>query len=88
MRWGLENLELSAQRVKELGFEGIIGPLKLSCANHEGTSEARVHTWDGAQWKISSDWYRGDDSVTLPLVQEISAKYGAEKKIAPVADCM
>jgi len=87
VRWGLENLELTAQRVKELGFEGVIGPLKLSCSNHEGTSEARVHTWDGTQWKITSEWYRGDDNVTVPLVQEVSAKYAAEKKITPVADC-
>ena len=41
----MENLELSAARVKELGFEGVIGPVKLSCSNHEGTSAARVQTW-------------------------------------------
>jgi branched-chain amino acid transport system substrate-binding protein len=87
VRWGLENLELTEARIKEMGFEGIIGPVKLSCSNHEGTSQARVHTWDGKDWKVSSGWYKGDDSVTLPIVAEVSAKYAAEKKITPVADC-
>jgi branched-chain amino acid transport system substrate-binding protein len=87
IRWGLENLNITEARIKEMGFEGVIRPVKLSCADHEGTSAARVHTWDGAEWKVSSDWYEGDKSVVAPLVAEVSAAYAAEKKITPVADC-
>ena len=87
MRWALENLELTDARIKEMGFDGVIGPVKLSCADHEGTSRARVHTWDGKEWKITSDWYEGDKKLTAPLVKEISTKYAEEKKITPVADC-
>jgi branched-chain amino acid transport system substrate-binding protein len=87
VRWGLENLEINEARVKELGFEGVISGIKLSCSDHEGTSRARVHTWDGTAWKISSDWYEGDKSIVAPLVKENSAKYAEEKKIVPVADC-
>ena len=86
VRWGLENLDLTAERIKALGFEGVIGPVKLSCSDHEGTSQARVHTWDGKEWKVSSDWYSGDKALTEPLVEEISAKYATEKTITPV-DC-
>ena len=36
VRWGLENLDLSADRMKELGFEGLLLPLKVTCDNHDG----------------------------------------------------
>src|SRR5262249_62147994 len=36
VRDGLEALDLTAERIEELGFEGMLSPLKLSCSNHEG----------------------------------------------------
>ena len=86
VRWGIEHLDLTAERIKQLGFEGMIGPIKVSCSVHEGTRLSRVHQWDGKQWKIISDWYTADDSILTPLVKEVSAKYAAEKKITP-RDC-
>jgi branched-chain amino acid transport system substrate-binding protein len=38
VRWGLENLELNEARLKELGFEGMLRPIKVSCADHEGAT--------------------------------------------------
>jgi branched-chain amino acid transport system substrate-binding protein len=86
VRWGIENLNLTAERIKQLGFEGMIGPLKVSCTDHEGTRLSRVHQWDGKQWKVISDWYTGDDAIIEPLVKATAAKYAAEKKITP-RDC-
>jgi len=84
VRWGLENLNLSAARIKQLGFEGLLQPIKLSCSDHEGARTGRIQTWDGKNWKITSDWFTGDDKVIGPLVKETAAKYAAEKKITPV----
>jgi len=84
VRWGLENLNLSAARIKQLGFEGLLQPIKLSCSDHEGARTGRIQTWDGKNWKITSDWFTADDSVIGPLVKETAAKYAAEKKITPV----
>ena len=86
VRWGFENLNLTADRIKQLGFEGMMGPLKASCADHEGTRRARVHQWDGKEWKVISDYYTGDDTVLAPLAKDVAAKYAAEKKITP-RDC-
>ena len=36
VRWGLENLDITAERIKQLGFEGVLQPIKVSCADHEG----------------------------------------------------
>ena len=86
VRWGLENLNLSADRFKALGFEGMLRPMKITCADHEGVRDGRVQQWDGKAWKTISDWYTARSEVTEPLVMEVSAKYAAEKKIEP-RDC-
>jgi branched-chain amino acid transport system substrate-binding protein len=83
VRWGFENLNLTADRIKQLGFEGVLSPIKVTCADHEGARSARIHTWDGKNWNITSDWYTADDSVIAPMVKESAAKYAAEKKITP-----
>ena len=86
VRWGLENLELTDARLKELGFEGMLKPIKITCADHEGARTSRVQQWDGKAWKVISDWYIARAETTEPLVVEVSAKYAAEKKITP-RDC-
>jgi branched-chain amino acid transport system substrate-binding protein len=86
VRWGFEHLDLTADRIKQLGFEGMVGPIKVSCTDHEGTRLSRVHQWDGKQWKIISDWYTADDAILSPLVKDTAAKYATEKKITP-RDC-
>jgi branched-chain amino acid transport system substrate-binding protein len=37
IRWGLENLDLNEADLDELGIAGLTPPLKLSCADQEGT---------------------------------------------------
>jgi branched-chain amino acid transport system substrate-binding protein len=83
VRWGLENLNLTADRIKQMGFEGVLQPIKVSCNDHEGARTGRIHTWDGKNWKVTSDWYTSDDNVIAPMVKEAAAKYAAEKKITP-----
>jgi branched-chain amino acid transport system substrate-binding protein len=83
VRWGLENLNLTADRLKELGFENELRPIKVSCEDHEGARSGRIQTWDGKEWQIASDWYTSDDKVIEPMVKEAAARYAAEKKITP-----
>jgi branched-chain amino acid transport system substrate-binding protein len=86
VRWGLENLNLTDARIKALGFDGMMMPVKVSCADHEGARTARIQQWDGKAWRVISDWYTADQTVTEPIVQEASARYAADKKILP-RDC-
>ena len=86
VRWGIENLNLTADRLKQLGFDGMMQPLRVTCADHEGARAARVHQWDGKTWTVISDWYQGDDGILMPMVKDTAAKYAAEKKITP-RDC-
>jgi branched-chain amino acid transport system substrate-binding protein len=89
VRWGLENLALDQKKLDALGFAGVMRPVSTSCADHLGSSWARIHTWDGTKWVFSSDWYQADDSLIKPLVKASADKYLAEKKLErrTPADC-
>jgi branched-chain amino acid transport system substrate-binding protein len=81
VRWGFENLNLTAERLKALGFAEIMRPVQTSCQNHMGTDWARVATWDGRKWNVGADWYQADKSLIDPLVKEASAKYAKDKNL-------
>jgi branched-chain amino acid transport system substrate-binding protein len=89
VRWGLENLNLTQAKLDALGFSGVLRPISTSCQDHMGATWARISTWDGKAWKISSDWMQGDEQIIKPMVKANAAKYAAEKKLAPrtPADC-
>jgi len=81
VRWGAEHLNLDTARIKALGMEGMVQPLKTSCRDHEGVHRGRIHTWDGTQWSYTSDWYDADNKFLRPLVEAQAKAYAAEKKI-------
>ncbi len=83
VKWGFENLDLTADKLKALGFGEVMRPVKTSCSNHMGTDWARIVQWDGGKWNITSDWYQSDKSLIDPLVKELSAKYAKDKNITP-----
>lgn len=85
VRWGIENLNMTAERIKELGLDGMLQPFKVTCADHEGSRHARIHQWDGKNWKFVSDWIEADDSVLAPMVKDAAATYAREKGIKPVS---
>jgi branched-chain amino acid transport system substrate-binding protein len=89
MRWGLENLSLDAKALDKLGLTGLIRPVSTSCVDHMGSTWARVHTWDGAKWGFSSDWYQADEQIIKPMVRAAADKYAGEKKLTRRApsDC-
>ena len=80
-RWGYENLALDQPKLDALGFKGVMRPISTSCADHRGAVWARMHTWDGAKWNFSSDWYEADQSIIKPMIKAAAEKYAAEKKI-------
>lgn len=83
VKWGFENLDLTPERLKALGFGEIMRPVKTSCSNHMGTDWARIVQWDGSKWNITSDWYQADQALIDPLVKEMAAKYAKDKNIKP-----
>ena len=88
-RWGYENLALDQAKLDALGFKGVMRPISTSCADHRGATWARIHTWDGAKWNFSSDWYQSDDAIIKPMIKAAADKYAQEKKLErrTPADC-
>ena len=89
VRWGFENLALDQKKLDALGFAGVMRPVSTSCADHMGASWARIHTWDGAKWNFSSDWYQADEQILKPMIRAAADKYAADKKLTrrTPADC-
>ena len=86
VRWGFENLNITAQRIQELGMTGLIAPVKVSCADHEGSRRARIHQWDGKQWVYTTEWIEADTKYLRPKMEAAAKAYAAEKKIT-ARDC-
>ncbi|GAB3662359.1 ABC transporter substrate-binding protein [Ramlibacter alkalitolerans] len=89
VRWGLENLNLDQKKLDALGFAGVMRPVSTSCQDHMGSTWARIQTWDGKQWKFTSDWYQADEQIIKPMVKTGAEKYLADKKLQrrPATDC-
>jgi branched-chain amino acid transport system substrate-binding protein len=83
VRWGIENLNVDAKRLNQLGFSSMVPPIKVSCADHSGSGLVRFQQWDGKKWRAVSDWMSGDRGMVQKMVQDSAAKYAAEKGIKP-----
>ena len=86
VRWGLENLNLTDARIKELGVGGMFPSIKTSCLDHEGSGMVRFQQWDGKGFKQLTPFMSGDKEMVRKMVDESAAKDAAEKKITP-RDC-
>ena len=84
VRDGFEALNLTADRLKEIGLPDFTNPVQVTCADHEGGGAAYVQQWDGKAWKAASDWIQPHRKELLrPMIEEAAAAYAAEKNITP-----
>lgn len=77
MRNGLENLDITEARLKEMGMEGFALPMKLSCEDHSGHHKVYVVEWDGKDWQKSGDWFSPDVDMVKPLLKKAAEDYAA-----------
>lgn len=78
VRQGLEAMDITEARLKEMGMEGFAAPVKITCSDHNGHHKVFVHQWDGAKWTKASDWMDPMKEEVRPLI-EAAAKEYAEK---------
>ena len=92
VQWGLEHLTLTAASLKELGAEGLLPPLTLSCRDHEGGGGVKFQQWDGTQWTVLTDWIAPDQALVRPLVEasaaQVCAGEGHHATGLPVGACL
>jgi branched-chain amino acid transport system substrate-binding protein len=84
MRDGMENLNVDAARMAELGMPNFGPEVSVTCENHGGSGMGLVQQWDAndQKWIAVTDYITSDRDVITPLVMEDSAAYAAENNIA------
>jgi len=85
-RWGMENLNITEARVKEIGAEGLMQPMKNSCEDHEGGGKVFFQQWDGKNWISTGEVIIPMQKWVREMIEESSGKYAKEKKIT-ARDC-
>ncbi len=83
VRWGMENLNMTDARLKELGMEGMTRPIKVTCSDHESGGPVLFQQWDGKKWNMVSDWVPVMRDVVRPMIEAAAMDYAKENKITP-----
>ncbi len=86
LRWGLENLNVTEERLAELGMTGMVPPFSTSCADHTGHSGGWMLEWDGAKFIKVSDHLMPESDAIRALEQEKAAEYATANAPWPVND--
>lgn len=88
LRWGLENIDMTEDRIAELGLDGMVPPFKTTCADHTGKSGGWMLEWDGAKFVKVSDHLTPNTDAYADLVAEKAKEYADANAPWPVnEDC-
>ncbi|QBF30369.1 ABC transporter substrate-binding protein [Thalassococcus sp. S3] len=84
MRDGMEALNMTEERMTELGMPNFGPAFQVSCENHGGPGLVGVTQWDAEAktWSLISDFKESDMEVIQPLIDADSASYASENNIA------
>lgn len=83
MRDGMEALNLTQERLTELGLPNFAPTISVTCENHSGPGVAFVQQWDASakKWNAITDFMSSDRELIMPLILEDSNAYAAENNI-------
>jgi len=79
MRDGLEAINLTEERLTELGLPDFTGAVKGSCGDHEGGGSVFIQQWNGTDWEKISDLIPPMNDVVRPMLEEAADAYVADK---------
>jgi branched-chain amino acid transport system substrate-binding protein len=86
VRWGFENLNLTEQRLDQVGMKSFTHPVKVTCEDHEGSGPVLIQQWDGKKWNVVSDWIAPMRDVVRPKIEAAAIEEG--KKLGyTMRDC-
>jgi branched-chain amino acid transport system substrate-binding protein len=82
-QWAAEHLDITPERVAELGAVGLLSPIHLSEADHEGEPAAKIQQWDGHHWVVLTGWLHGDRTLFHDAIFTKASAYAKEKNLPP-----
>ena len=77
VRRGLENINITEARWKDLGLENFAAPIHLSCVDHNGHDGIYLAEWDGSKWVKASGWIAPIKDKVMPLIDSAANGYVA-----------
>ncbi|WP_114809533.1 ABC transporter substrate-binding protein [Paraburkholderia kururiensis] len=80
-RWAFEHLVIDDARLKQIGFYGLLQPIRITPTDHEGGGAARIEQWDGQKWVVKTGWISADHALLQPLIESKANAYAKEKGI-------
>ncbi|MFN3498194.1 MAG: ABC transporter substrate-binding protein, partial [Pannonibacter indicus] len=75
VRIGLESLNITAERLEEIGLAGFAHPMKVTCEDHAGSHPVYIQEWDGTKWVKATDWIEPMKDVVRPLLEAAAKEY-------------
>jgi branched-chain amino acid transport system substrate-binding protein len=75
MRRGLEGMNISDARWKELGLPGFAEPIHVTCADHNGHANIFLVQWDGTKWVKQPGSIAPIHSKVQPLIDQAAKEY-------------
>jgi branched-chain amino acid transport system substrate-binding protein len=75
VRRGLETLNISEARLKQMGLPDFAVPVHVTCSDHSGHHSVYIASWDGQKWTKGSDWIEPMKDKVLPLIEADAQKY-------------
>jgi len=88
MRDTFEAMHMTNADWERIGLNGF-PEIKVSCNDHEDARGVMFQQWDASakKWKLVSDWIPVMKDVVRPMMEADAAKFAAENKITPRANC-
>jgi branched-chain amino acid transport system substrate-binding protein len=83
VRRGLETLNITAARWKELGLPEFGSPLAVTCGDHNGHQAAYMQQWDGTKWVKISDWIAPMKDKVRPMLEAAAKDYVSKNQPWP-----
>lgn len=83
MRDGMENLEMTEEKMAAIGLPNFGPEFKVSCENHGGNGFGAVSQWDAeaGEFKLITDYFQSDQEVLGPLIEQDSMAFAEENGI-------
>jgi branched-chain amino acid transport system substrate-binding protein len=77
VRLGFEAMNITEERLEEMGMAGFASPLRVTCDDHSGHHSVYLAEWDGSAWTRGSDWMEPMVDRVRPLIEEAAQSYAA-----------
>jgi branched-chain amino acid transport system substrate-binding protein len=82
-QWGMDHLDITEERIKEIGAVGLMQPMRNTCSDHEGGGKVFFQRWNGEKWEMTGEVMTPMREYVRGMIEESAAKYAKEKGITP-----